>query len=100
MTGQAAPFVPGWDCHGLPIELQVEKNLGRAKKLAMSKVEIRRMCREYAEKYISIQRQEFKRLGVFADWEHPYLTLNPVYEAHEIRELGKIVGSGALYRRK
>jgi isoleucyl-tRNA synthetase len=100
MSGQAAPFVPGWDCHGLPIELQVEKNLGRAKKLAMSKVEIRRMCREYAEKYISIQRQEFKRLGVFADWEHPYLTLNPVYEAHEIRELGKIVGSGALYRRK
>ena len=100
MTGQAAPFVPGWDCHGLPIELQVEKNLGRAKKLAMSKVEIRRICREYAEKYISIQRQEFKRLGVFADWEHPYLTLNPAYEAHEIRELGKIVGSGALYRRK
>ena len=100
MTGQAAPFVPGWDCHGLPIELQVEKNLGRAKKLAMSKAEIRRMCKEYAEKYISIQREEFKQLGVFADWEHPYLTLNPVYEAHEIRELGKIVESGALYRRK
>jgi isoleucyl-tRNA synthetase len=100
MTGHAAPYVPGWDCHGLPIELQVEKNLGRAKKLAMSKAEIRRMCKEYAEKYISIQREEFKRLGVFADWEHPYLTLNPVYEAHEIRELGKIVESGALYRRK
>src|ERR671918_273361 len=64
MTGHAAPYVPGWDCHGLPIELQVEKNLGRAKKLAMSKAEIRRLCKEYAEKYIAIQRQEFKRLGV------------------------------------
>ena len=100
MTGHAAPFVPGWDCHGLPIELQVEKNLGRAKKLAMSKVEIRRLCKEYAEKYISIQREEFKRLGVFGDWENPYRTLEPAYEAQEIRELGKIVQSGALYRQK
>ena len=100
MTGHAAPFVPGWDCHGLPIELQVEKNLGRAKKLAMNKAEIRRLCKEYAEKYISIQRDEFKRLGVFGDWENPYRTLEPAYEAQEIRELGKIVESGALYRQK
>jgi isoleucyl-tRNA synthetase len=100
MTGHRAPYVPGWDCHGLPIELQVEKNLGRAKKLAMSKAEIRRLCREYAEKYISIQREEFKRLGVFGDWQHPYRTLDPAYEAQEIRELGKIVESGALYRQK
>ncbi len=100
MTGHAAPYIPGWDCHGLPIELQVEKNLGRAKKLAMSKAEIRRMCKEYAEKYISIQREEFKRLGVFGDWERPYRTLDPAYEAQEIRELGKIVQSGALYRQK
>jgi len=100
MTGHAAPFVPGWDCHGLPIELQVEKNLGRAKKLAMGKVEIRRLCKEYAEKYISIQREEFKRLGVFGDWENPYRTLEPAYEAQEIRELGRIVESGALYRQK
>ena len=69
MTGHAAPYVPGWDCHGLPIELQVEKNIGRAKKLALSKAEIRRLCKEYAEKYISIQRDEFKRLGVLGDWE-------------------------------
>src|ERR671910_2620691 len=61
MTGHSTPFVPGWDCHGLPIELQVEKNLGRAKKLALSKAEIRRLCKEYAEKFISIQREEFKR---------------------------------------
>lgn len=100
MTGHAAPYVPGWDCHGLPIELQVEKDLGRAKKLAMSKAEIRRHCKEYAEKYISIQREEFKRLGVLGDWERSYLTLNPAYEAQEIRELGKIVESGALYRQK
>jgi isoleucyl-tRNA synthetase len=100
MTGHAAPYIPGWDCHGLPIELQVEKNLGRAKKLAMSKAEIRGLCKEYAEKYISIQREEFKRLGVLGDWERPYRTLDPEYEAQEIRELGKISASGALYRQK
>ena len=75
MTGHSAPYVPGWDCHGLPIELQVEKNVGRAKKLAMSKAEIRTLCKEYAEKYISIQREEFKRLGVLGDWDKPYRTL-------------------------
>jgi len=100
MTGHAAPYVPGWDCHGLPIELQVEKNIGRAKKLALSKAEIRRLCKEYAEKYIAIQRDEFKRLGVLGDWQRPYRTLDPAYEAQEIRELGKIVESGALYRQK
>src|SRR5580765_2580980 len=100
MTGNAAPYVPGWDCHGLPIELQVEKNIGRAKKLALSKAEIRRLCKEYAEKYISIQRDEFKRLGVLGDWERPYRTLDPVDEAQEVRELGKIAASGALYRQK
>lgn len=100
MTGHAAPYVPGWDCHGLPIELQVEKNLGRAKKLQMSKADIRRLCKEYAEKYIAIQRDEFKRLGVLGDWQRPYRTLDPVYEAQEVRELGKIVESGALYRKK
>ena len=100
MSGHVAPYVPGWDCHGLPIELQVEKNVGRAKKLQMSKVQIRRLCKEYAEKYISIQREEFKRLGVLGDWERPYRTLDTSYEAQEIRELGKFVASGALYRQK
>jgi isoleucyl-tRNA synthetase len=100
MTGQVAPYVPGWDCHGLPIELQVEKNIGRTKKLAMSKAEVRRLCREYAEKYISIQREEFKRLGILGDWQEPYLTMTPSYEAQEIRELGKFAASGALYRKK
>jgi isoleucyl-tRNA synthetase len=100
LTGHFAPYVPGWDCHGLPIELQVEKDIGRVKKLALSKVEIRRLCKDYAEKFISIQRDEFKRLGVLGDWEKPYRTLDPAYEAQEIRELGTIVASGALYRRK
>jgi len=81
MTGNVAPYVPGWDCHGLPIELQVEKNVGRAKKLRMTKPEIRRLCKEYAEKYVSIQREEFKRLGVLGDWDHPYMRLDPTYEA-------------------
>ena len=100
MTGHSAPYVPGWDCHGLPIELQVEKNIGRTKKLAMSKAEIRQLCKEYAEKYIAIQRDEFKRLGVLGDWDKPYRTLDPQYEAQEVRELGKFVASGALYRKK
>lgn len=100
MTAHLAPYVPGWDCHGLPIELQVEKNIGRAKKQVLGKPEIRRLCKEYAEKYISIQREEFKRLGVFGDWQKPYRTLDPSYEAQEIRELGKFVASGTLYRQK
>ena len=100
ITGYSAPYVPGWDCHGLPIELQVEKNVGRAKKLTLSKAEIRRLCKEYAEKFISIQREEFKRLGVLGDWECPYRTMDPYYEAQEIRELGKFAASGSLYRQK
>ncbi|MFQ5903819.1 MAG: isoleucine--tRNA ligase, partial [Candidatus Binatia bacterium] len=100
MTGFLAPYIPGWDCHGLPIELQVEKNIGRAKKKMLSKSEIRRLCREYAEKYISIQREEFKRLGVLGDWEKPYRTIDYMYEAVEVRELGKFISSGSLYRQK
>ncbi len=100
MTGYSTPYIPGWDCHGLPIELQVEKNIGREKKKNLSKAEIRRLCREYAEKYISIQRDEFKRLGVLGEWENPYRTVDYPYEAVEIRELGKFISSGAFYRQK
>ncbi|MBI4525591.1 MAG: isoleucine--tRNA ligase, partial [Deltaproteobacteria bacterium] len=100
MAGFFSPYVPGWDCHGLPIELQVEKNIGRAKKSSLSKPEIRRLCKEYAERYISIQREEFKRLGVLGDWENPYRTIDYRYEAVEIRELGKFVAAGSLYRQK
>ncbi|MFB3108090.1 MAG: isoleucine--tRNA ligase, partial [Candidatus Binatia bacterium] len=100
MTGFVAPYIPGWDCHGLPIELQVEKSIGRAKKKSLGKAEVRKLCREYAEKYISIQREEFKRLGILGDWEHPYRTIDYTYEAQEIRELGKLIAVGSLYRQK
>ena len=100
MMGFYAPYVPGWDCHGLPIELQVEKSIGRAKKNSLSKPEVRRLCREYAEKYVSIQREEFKRLGVLGDWEKPYRTIDYSYEAQEIRELGKFISTGSLFRQK
>jgi isoleucyl-tRNA synthetase len=99
MEGHASPYVPGWDCHGLPIEHQVLKTLG-PKKEGMSQNEIRKLCREYAEKFIDIQREEFKRLGVFGDWGNPYLTMNFGYEAATVRELGKFVGNGGVYKGK
>lgn len=94
MTGFCAPFVPGWDCHGLPIELQVEKKFGKAN----SPDETISRCRTYAEEFINKQRETFKRLGVYGDWERPYLTMNKEYEADIMRELAKTVASGAVYR--
>ncbi len=99
LKGFSSPYVPGWDCHGLPIEHQVLKNLG-PKKEGMSQQEVRKLCREYAEKFIAIQREEFRRLGVFGDWENPYLTMNYGYEAAIVRELGKFVGAGGVYKGK
>ena len=99
MAGHHAPYVPGWDCHGLPIEHQVLKELGDKKK-ALGKVDIRRLCREYAEKYFKIQREEFRRLGGLGDWEHPYLTMTPAYEATILREFGKFVKAGGVYKGK
>ena len=80
MTGHASPYVPGWDCHGLPIEHQVIKTLGEDFQ-AKSTLEVRRLCHDYAVKYVDIQREQFKRLGVAGLWEQPYLTLSPEYEA-------------------
>ncbi len=97
MEGFHAPYVPGWDCHGLPIELQVEKNLG-SKKNQMSKLEMRRECRTYAAKYVDIQREEFKRLGILGDWENPYLTMNYEYEGLTAAELARFAHNGGLYR--
>ncbi len=99
MQGFRSPYVPGWDCHGLPIEHQVLKNLG-PKKEGMDKSEIRKLCREYAEKFIAIQREEFKRLGVFGDWNSPYLTMNFGYEAAIVREFGKFVAAKGVYKGK
>ncbi len=97
MTGFHVPYVPGWDCHGLPIEHQVLKELGDKKK-DLDAPAIRKLCRDYAEKYFKIQRDEFKRLGVLGDWEHPYLTMEPAYEATILREFGKFVAQGGVYK--
>ncbi|QSV47080.1 isoleucine--tRNA ligase [Geobacter benzoatilyticus] len=99
MQGFAAPYVPGWDCHGLPIELQVEKNLG-SKKHETTKLQMRKQCREYAEKFVKIQRDEFERLGVIGDWDRPYLTLTPDYEGITARELARFAENGGLYKGK
>ncbi len=102
MLGKDAPFVPGWDCHGLPIERNVEKELSKKKirKEDIPKAEFRRLCREYAQKFVDIQREEFKRLGVIGNWENPYLTMKPSYQAQEIRELGRVFKKGIAYRGK
>ncbi|MES0349784.1 MAG: isoleucine--tRNA ligase [Desulfobacteria bacterium] len=99
MNGFDAPYVPGWDCHGLPIEHQVDKELGSQKK-GMSQVEIRRNCRAYAEQYIEIQKEEFKRLGVMGEWDNPYLTMKDSYVAVIVRECGKFALDGSLYKSK
>jgi isoleucyl-tRNA synthetase len=99
MTGFDGVYVPGWDCHGLPIEHQVDKELG-PKKATMSQVEKRRACRVYAEKYVGIQREQFKRLGVFGEWENPYLTMAYPYEATTIAEFGKLYLNGSVYKGK
>ena len=97
MAGFHAPYVPGWDCHGLPIEHQVLKDLGEKKK-TLDATAIRRLCREYAEKFYKIQREEFQRLGVLGDWQNPYLTMNHAYEAQIVREFGKFVERGGVYK--
>ena len=86
MAGYDAPYIPGYDCHGLPIELKVDRELG-PKKRDMSLAEIRRACREYAGRYTDVMTAEFKRLMVFGDWDHYYLTMNPRYQADIARAL-------------
>ncbi len=97
MLGYDAPYLPGWDCHGLPIEIKVEEQLG-PKKAEMSKVAVRRECRKYAEKYIEIQRQGFKRLEVFGEWDNPYLTMSYQYQADIARAFGEFVQRGMVYK--
>ncbi len=99
MTGRDSVYVPGWDCHGLPIEHQVDKELGE-KKAGMSQADKRRFCRVYADKFVGIQREQFKRLGVFGEWENPYLTMNYAYEATTIQEFGKLYLNGSVYKGK
>lgn len=99
MQGFYTPYVPGWDCHGLPIEHQEEKNLGK-KKAEMSRNDIRKLCREYADEFVDIQREEFKRLGIMGDWDHPYITMDKEYEAITAEECGKFALDGSLYHSK
>ncbi|MCS6958103.1 MAG: isoleucine--tRNA ligase [Aquificaceae bacterium] len=102
LTGYDVDFVPGWDCHGLPIEQQVEKELKDKKKSKeeLGKVQFRRLCKEYASKFVEVQKEEFVRLGVIADWENPYLTMDPAYQAQEVRELGRVFSRGLVIRSK
>lgn len=99
MEGFQAPYVPGWDCHGLPIEHKVDQQLGAGKK-EMPVLEIREKCRDYALKYLKIQRDEFIRLGIFGDWDNPYTTLDHDYEATVIRFFKSFVENSNVYRRK
>src|SRR5918996_478251 len=99
MAGFDAPYVPGYDCHGLPIELKMDRELG-PKKRDMSVADIRRACREYAGKFIGVMTQDFQRLAIFGDWDNPYVTMNFRYQAAIARALGKFVGKGLVYKGK
>src|ERR1700721_2750622 len=97
LDGYDAPYVPGWDCHGLPIEMQVEKTHGRVGQKIDAKA-FRTACREYAYKQVDAQRKDFKRLGVLGDWEHPYLTMDPRFEAEQLRAFAVIIKNGHVYK--
>src|SRR5262245_49774324 len=99
MAGHDSPYVPGWDCHGLPIELQVDRSLGPKKK-EMSAAAFRRACRAHAEKFVKIQREEFERLGVQGEWDEPYLTMAPAYQATIVRQLAGFVERDLVYKAK
>ncbi|MDD2220243.1 MAG: isoleucine--tRNA ligase, partial [Desulfoplanes sp.] len=99
LTGRQAQYVPGWDCHGLPIELKVEQELG-GKKKERTILEVRKLCREYALRWLDIQRNEFKRFGGLGLWDKPYLTMTPDYETATARELAKFMAQGSVQRSK
>ncbi|MFA9453992.1 MAG: class I tRNA ligase family protein, partial [Candidatus Aminicenantaceae bacterium] len=99
MEGYRAPYRPGWDCHGLPIEIKVDKNLGEKKK-DMPIIAIREECKKYALHYVGVQRDQFRRLGVSGEWEEPYLTLDPEYEGDIIRFLAAFFARGNVYKGK
>ncbi len=99
LMGWKTAYIPGWDCHGLPVEHNVELELGDRKKDLPAHV-IRKCCRQYAGKFLDIQRKEFKRLGVFGDWDHPYMSMEPVYESVTASELATFVERGSVVRSK
>ncbi len=97
MAGFDSPYVPGWDCHGLPIEIKIDEKLGR-KKLEIPAIAVRRECRAYAEKFLNIQRDQFKRLGILGRWEQPYSTMSKQYESVIVRQLFDFMENGAVYK--
>jgi isoleucyl-tRNA synthetase len=97
MTGFQAPYVPGWDTHGLPIETALTKN-GKVKRKEMSVADFRKLCEKYALEQVDRQREQFKRLGVRGDWDHPYITLNKEYEAQQIKVFGEMAKKGYIYK--
>ncbi len=97
MSGELCEYVPGWDCHGLPIEHKVDEQLGDDKR-EMTNVEIRQACKEYAARYVDVQREEFKRVMIFGDWDEPYVTMSHAYEAETVRQLGEFFDRGIVYR--
>ncbi|VAW85882.1 Isoleucyl-tRNA synthetase, partial [hydrothermal vent metagenome] len=97
LSGFDAPYIPGWDCHGLPIELQVEKKIGKAG-VKVDPQTFRKACRDYAQKQVKGQREDFKRLGILGDWENPYLTMDFQFEADTVRALGRVIKAGHLHQ--
>ena len=97
LAGFDAPYVPGWDCHGLPIELNVEKKVGKPG-VKVSAEEFRQKCRDYATRQVDGQRKDFIRMGVFGDWFNPYLTMDFAFEANIVRTLARIIDNGHLHK--
>jgi isoleucyl-tRNA synthetase len=97
MAGFDSPYVPGFDCHGLPIEIKVDQALG-GKKLQMKATDVRLECRKYAQKFLDLQTSQFKRIGVFGRWERPYVTMNPQYESVVVATLFKFMETGFIYK--
>ena len=97
MAGFDSPYVPGWDCHGLPIEIKVDEQLGR-KKLEIAPIEVLRACREYAAKYVNLQRAQFIRLGVFGQFDDPYSTMSKSYEARVLETFYEFLEAGFVYK--
>jgi isoleucyl-tRNA synthetase len=97
LDGFDSPYIPGWDCHGLPIELQVEKKHGRPGQKLDARA-FRAACRAFAQEQVELQRSDFKRLGILGDWDRPYLTMSPRYEAQQLRAFGRIIENGHLYK--
>jgi isoleucyl-tRNA synthetase len=98
MQGFFSPYIPGWDCHGLPIEHKIQQEIGQ-KIREMPPQEVRRRCHDYAQKFINIQREQLKRLGVLGDWERPYVTMDPLYEASQLEVFAKIVEAGLVFKK-